>query len=172
MAYITSRKNFENLNCIFISVNIQMKKLFSFISLLLFIHCNKSENEVDEDFFECTVDFVQFVDEQNAIVRFETSLGSETNYFYGRYTYTVNGNDYSIGDDLVYIRDFETTSKGGATFRFEYGESLGFFCAQIFEELPVHIHQNFDAEAELETLPTDKGVGRWKIKKKSNFSLF
>ena len=76
-----------------------------------------------------------------------------------------------IGDDLVYIRDFRT-SKGGARFRFEYGESLGFFCAQIFEELPVHIHQNFDAEAELETLPTDKGVGRWKIKKKSNFSLF
>ena len=103
---------------------------------------------------------------------FPFKLCVNANYFYGRYTYTVNGNDYSIGDDLVYIRDFETTSKGGATFRFEYGESLGFFCAQIFEELPVHIQQNFDAEAELETLPTDKGVGRWKIKKKSNFSLF
>ena len=149
-----------------------MKKLRSLLLFLAIVACGKSNDEIDDDFFECTVDFVQFVDEQNAVVRFETSLGSETNYFYGRYTYTVDGNNYSIGDDLVYIRDFQTTAKGGATFRFEYGESLGPFCKQIFEELPVHIHQNFDAEAELEILPTDKGVGRWKIKKKSNFSLF
>ena len=76
------------------------------------------------------------------------------------------------GEDLVYIRDFQSTAKGGATFRFEYGEALGFFCAQVFEELPIHIHQNFDAEADLEILPTDRGVGKWKIKKKSNYSLF
>ena len=148
-----------------------MKKLFPLLFMFVIVACDRN-NDNHDDFFECTVDFVQFVDEQNAIVRFETSLGNETNYYYGRYTYTLDGNDYSIGDDLVYIRDFQTTAKGGATFRFEYGEALGFFCAQIFEELPVHIHQNFDAEAELETLPTDKGVGRWKIKKKSNFSLF
>tara|TARA_B110000259_G_scaffold39622_1_gene45235 strand:+ start:325 stop:453 length:129 start_codon:yes stop_codon:yes gene_type:complete len=42
----------------------------------------------------------------------------------------------------------------------------------VFEELPIHIHQNFDAEADLEILPTDRGVGKWKIKKKSNYSLF
>jgi len=42
----------------------------------------------------------------------------------------------------------------------------------VFGELPIQIHQNFDAKAELETLPIDKGVGKWKIKKKSNFSLF
>lgn len=149
-----------------------MKRSISFLGLFLLIYCSKSDDRVEEDFFECTVDFVQFVDEENAIVRFETTLGDETNYYYGRYPYSVNENDYLIGDDLVYIRDFQTTAKGGATFRFEYGASLGFFCAQIFEELPVHIHQNFDAEAELEILPTDKGVGRWKIKKKSNFSLF
>lgn len=149
-----------------------MKKTLSFLLLIPLIYCSKSNNGVDEDFFECTVDFVQFVDEENAIVRFETTLGNETNYYYGRYPYTLEGNDYSIGDDLVYIRNFESTANGGATFRFEYGTSLGFFCAQIFEELPVHIHQNFDAEAELETLPTDKGVGRWKIKRKTNFSLF
>ena len=40
------------------------------------------------------------------------------------------------------------------------------------EDLPIHIHQNFDAEADLEILPTDRGVGKWKIKKKSNYSLF
>lgn len=149
-----------------------MKKSLSFLFLLLLIFCSQSNGDVDEDFFECTVDFVQFVDEENAIVRFEVTLGEETNHFYGRYTYTINENDYLIGDDLVYIRNFQTKANGKATFRFEYGESLGSFCAQIFEELPVHIHQNFDAEAELETLPTDRGVGKWKIKKKSNFSLY
>ena len=149
-----------------------MKKLLSLLFVFTIVACGGDIDDVDDDFFECTVDFVQFLDEQNAIVRFETSLGNETNYYYGRYTYTVDGNDYFIGDDLVYIRDFQTTAKGGATFRFEYGETLGFFCAQIFQELPVHIHQNFDAEAELETLPIDRGVGKWKIKKKSNFSLF
>ena len=50
-----------------------------------------------------------------------------------------------------------------ATFVFEYGDNLGFFCAQIFESLPQHIHYSFDAEAELIT--TGKNVGKWKIKK-------
>ena len=149
-----------------------MKKLLCFLFVFTIVACGGDIIDIDDDFFECTVDFVQFVDEHNAIVRFETSLGNETNYYYGRYTFTVDGNDYSIVDDLVYIRDFQKTSKGGATFRFEYGDALGPFCKQIFEELPVHIHQNFDAEAELETQSIDRSVGKWKIKKKSNFSLF
>jgi hypothetical protein len=148
-----------------------MKKLLLLFIFLPFISCGE-DDDIDNNFFECTVDFVQFVDEENAIVRFETTLGDETNYYYGRYAYNLNDNDYKVGDDLVYIRDFQSTSKGVATFRFEYGEALGFFCAQVFEELPIHVHQNFDAEADLEVLPTDKGVGRWKIKKKSNYSLF
>jgi hypothetical protein len=148
-----------------------MKKLLLLFIFLTFISCGE-DDDIDNNFFECTVDFVQFVDEENAIVRFETTLGDETNYYYGRYAYNLNDNDYEAGDDLVYIRDFQSTSKGVATFRFEYGEALGFFCAQVFEELPIHVHQNFDAVADLEVLPTDKGVGRWKIKKKSNYSLF
>ena len=148
-----------------------MKKLLLVFLLVSVVSCS-GDDEIDADFFECTVDFVQFVDDENAIVRFETTLGDETNYYYGRYTYAVDGDDYAIGDDLVYIRDFQTTAKGGATFRFEYGEALGFFCAQVFEELPIHVHQNFDAEADLEILPTDRGVGKWKIRKKSNYSLF
>lgn len=148
-----------------------MKKLLLLFIFLPFISCGE-DDDIYNNFFECTVDFVQFVDEENAIVRFETTLGDETNYYYGRYAYNLNDNDYEVGDDLVYIRDFQSTSKGVATFRFEYGEALGFFCAQVFEELPIHVHQNFDAEADLEVLPTDKGVGRWKIKKKSNYSLF
>ena len=147
--------------------------LFSLLSVVLIYSCQKEDihDSNHEDFFECTVDFVQFVDDQNAIVRFETTLGEQTNYYYGRYAYVKDGNDYAIGDDLVYIRNFESTTKRGATFRFVYGESLGFFCAQIFETLPVHVHQNFDAEAELVTDPTDKGVGKWRIKKKNNYSL-
>tara|TARA_B110000305_G_scaffold135093_1_gene150851 strand:+ start:207 stop:656 length:450 start_codon:yes stop_codon:yes gene_type:complete len=149
-----------------------MKKLLLLFVGLTFLSCEGVDDYIDNDFFECTVDFIQFVDDENAIVRFETTLGEETNYFYGRYAYNVDDDDYVIGDELVYIRDFQSTANGVATFRFEYGEALGFFCAQVFEELPVHIHQNFDAEAGLEILPTDRGVGKWKIKKKSNYSLF
>jgi hypothetical protein len=149
-----------------------MKKLVLLFIGLTFISCDGVDDDLDTDFFECTVDFVQFVDNENAIVRFETTLGEETNYYYGRYAYDFDDNDYAIGEDLVYIRDFQSTAKGGATFRFEYGEALGFFCAEVFEELPIHVHQNFDAEADLEVLPADRGVGRWKIKKKSNYSLF
>ena len=150
-----------------------MKKLLLLFVGLTFISCEGVDDDIENDFFECTVDFVQFVDDENAIVRFETTLGEETNYFQGRYAYDLDDDDdYAIGDDLVYIRDFQNTANGVATFRFEYGEALGFFCAQVFEELPIHIHQNFDAEADLEILPTDRGVGKWKIKKKSNYSLF
>lgn len=155
-----------------------MKKLIYFIFLLSLFSCKESDdefsgvvNDINEDFFECTVDFVQFLDEENVVVRFETTLGKQTNYFYGRYNYTKDGNNYRIGDNLVLINNFQNISAKKAKFRFIYGESLGFFCAQIFEELPVHIHQNFDAEAELEILPTDRTVGKWKIKKKSNFSF-
>lgn len=146
--------------------------IFILTSLVLIYRCEKEDihDKNHENFFECTVDFIQFVDDQNAVVRFETTLGNQTNYYYGRYYYIKDGNDYAIGDDLVYIRNFESTAKGGATFRFVYGESLGFFCAQIFETLPVHIHQNFDAEAELDLDPVNKGVGKWRIKKKSNYS--
>ena len=158
-----------------------MKKIFLLSMFLSLFTCGKGDNDdadivhnidnIDQDFFECTVDYVQFVDEENVIVRFESTLGKETNYFYGRYSYIKDGNNYTIGDDIVYIVNFQTVSDKEAKFRFIYGGSLGFFCAQVFEELPVHIHQNFDAEAELEILPTERVVGKWKIKKKSNFSL-
>jgi len=121
------------------------KKLFLLFIGLTFISCDGVDDDLDNDFYECTVDFVQFVDNENAIVRF---------------AYNFDDNDYAIGEDLVYIRDFQSTAKGGATFRFEYGEASGFFCAKVFEELPIHIHQNFDAEADLEVLPTDREVGR------------
>ena len=59
----------------------------------------------------------------------------------------IKGTNKPLEMILVYIRNFMSTAKEGATFRFIYCESLGFFCPQIFEVLPVHVHQNFDAEA-------------------------
>ena len=56
-----------------------MKKLLCFLFVFTIVACGGDIIDIDDDFFECTVDFVQFVDEQNAIVRFETSLGNETN---------------------------------------------------------------------------------------------
>ncbi len=142
-----------------------MHKTYLFFLILLIISC--SSNEIEDDFFECTVDYVSFVDDNNAIIRFETSLGKETNYYYGRYAYTREGNDYLIGDRMVHIRGFES-KENQASFTFEYGENLGFFCASIFEELPAHIHFTFDAEAERSTT-INRSVGKWKIKRKANF---
>tara|TARA_B110000285_G_C14865005_1_gene486440 strand:- start:70 stop:516 length:447 start_codon:yes stop_codon:yes gene_type:complete len=138
--------------------------IISVLTIVFVLSC--SSIEIDDDFFECTVDYVEFIDESNAIVRFETTLGKETNYYYGRYTYTKNGSEYLIGDNMVNIRGFESKNNT-ASFTFEYGENLGFFCATLFAVLPVHIHYTFDAEAELST--SSKGVGKWKIKRKSNF---
>ena len=136
-----------------------------FAAILFILGCSNTEDEVDSDYFLCTVDYVEFIDETHAIVKFETTLGDVTNPFYGRYTYTKEGDNYFIGDDLVNITNF--TQKGSeATFVFEYGENLGFFCASIFETLPEHIHYTFDAEAEVEV--TSKVVGRWKIKRRNN----
>ena len=123
------------------------------------------ESNVDSNNFLCTVDYVDFVNDSNAIVKFETTLGNTTNPFFGRYTYTKEGKDLLIGNELVNIYDFDQ-KENIATFVFEYGDNLGFFCAQIFESLPQHIHYTFDAEAELIT--TGKNVGKWKIKKRSN----
>ena len=48
------------------------------MAFVLIYSCSTEEEDIHdinhEDFFECTVDFVQFVDDQNAIVRFETTL--------------------------------------------------------------------------------------------------
>lgn len=140
-----------------------MKKIFLLLFLML-IGCSKEE-ENPADYFQCTVDYVEFIDASNVIVKFETTLGNQTNYYFGRYTYVKETNNYYIGDDLVTISNF--SQKGNtATFVFEYGDNLGFFCATIFEALPEHIHYTFDAEAE--TTSSAKVVGRWKIRRRSN----
>jgi len=45
---------------------------------------------------------------------------------------------------------------------------LVFFCANLFDIVPEHTHDDFEAEAELET--SSKVVGKWKIKRKKSIS--
>jgi len=141
-----------------------MKKAFFLLLATLLVYCSEEET-TPADYFLCTVDYVEFVDDTNAIVKFDTTLGEVTSSYYGKYTYTVENNNYYIGDDLVSILNFDANGNN-ATFVFEYGENLGFFCATLFESLPPHVHYTFDAEAE-RTI-TGKGVGKWKIKKRTN----
>ena len=132
------------------------------IIIFIFYSCSKVTTE---DNFLCTVDYVEFVDETNVIVKFDTSLDGITKSYFGNYNYVQNKNNFYIGDQLVNITNF-VEEENNATFTFEYGENLGFFCATLFEILPEHIHFTFDAEAEKD--PTGKTVGRWKIKKRNN----
>ena len=84
------------------------KKLFFYF--LIFITCSTNEieeNNVESNNFLCTVDYVNFVNDSNAIVKFETSLGNTTNPFFGRYTYTKEGKDLLIGNELVNIYNFD-----------------------------------------------------------------
>ena len=107
-----------------------MKKTFLIIFISL-LSCSKDENESDDlstDNFLCTVDYIEILDDSNAIVKFTTTLGDVTRPYYGRYTYKKTGNDYFIGDDLVNILNFNQIGNS-ATFVFEYGDNLGFFCA-------------------------------------------
>ena len=113
----------------------------------------------------CTVDYVEFIDDSNVIVKFDTTFNGVTNSYYWRYNYVQDKNNYFIGDKLVNIYNFFQEGND-ATFTFEYGENLGFFCIPLFEFLPEHIHFTFDAEAEKEL--SGKTVGRWKIKKRNN----
>jgi hypothetical protein len=135
---------------------------YSLIILFLFYSCSK---ETIDDNFLCTVDYVEFVNDSSVIVKFDTTLNGVTNSYFGKFNYVQDKNNYFIGDELVNIYDF-IQEGNNATFTFEYGENLGFFCATLFETLPEHIHFTFDAEAEKDS--TGKSVGRWKIKKRNN----
>lgn len=132
------------------------------IACLFFISCNKEEQSTDH--FLCTVDYVEFVDISNVIVKFETTYKGVTRPYFGKYTYLKENNNYYIGDQMVSILNF-SQQENEATFIFSYGENLGYFCATLFETLPEHIHFTFDAEAE--KVISGKSVGKWKIKKKT-----
>jgi hypothetical protein len=140
-----------------------MKYFFSILATLLIFSCSKEKDETSDE-FECTVDYIEFINTTSAIVKFDTTNEGETRSFYGRYNYEGEGGSFVLGDQMVIIKDFKQDGNN-ATFVFEYGENLGFFCANIFETLPGHSHDNFSAEAVKEN--SGRNVGRWKIKKKT-----
>ncbi|MGC6402690.1 MAG: hypothetical protein ACON4A_04505 [Flavobacteriaceae bacterium] len=142
-------------------------KSISFLGLaLLFFSCSKAQEEISDE-FECTVDYIEFIDNSNAIVKFDTTNERLKRSFYGRYTYVKEGGNYYMGDKKVTILNFKQEGDK-ATFNFIYGENLGPFCANLFEILPDHDHVNFGAEAV--KVKSGKSVGRWKIKKKSTLN--
>lgn len=141
-----------------------MKKgrILLLLSLFFFCACKTEE----ENLFECTVDYVEFIDAQMARVQFETTNKGITRYYTVELPYTSGQNSINIGEGIVRIENFSARGNA-ATFDFYYGQNLGFFCADLFDVLPQHLHLNFYAEAEKEL--TTKTVGKWKIKRKSVF---
>lgn len=141
-----------------------MKKLpiVLFLSLLFFYSCTTNE----EDLFECSVDYVEFLDAQQARVQFEVSYEGTTRYYTVELPYTETDGGIAIGDEIVRIENF--TARGNtATFDFYYGQNLGGFCADLFTVLPEHTHLDFYAEAEREL--DSRAVGKWKIKRSRSF---
>ena len=127
-----------------------------------FLSC-KADDSRDLDFV-CTVDYVEFASNNLSIVKFDVELEGIKDSYFVEQAYTQEGSDFFIGDDLVNIKSF--TAKGNqATFTFEYGENLGPFCVELFSAMPEHTHDTFEAEAE--KVLSDKGTGRWKIRKRN-----
>ena len=110
------------------------------------------------------MDYVHFIDNTTARVNFVVSLnGVEKNYIVDQ-SYQKQGDTFQIGDGLVNIENFVQTGDE-ARFDFYYGENLGPFCMELFNAIPMHQHEAFNAEAELDL--NSKNVGKWKIKRKS-----
>ena len=140
-------------------------KLYSIILLsLVVLSCSKKEDE-DNDVYSCEVDYVHFIDNITARVNFIVSLnGVEKNYIVDQ-SYRKQGSTFEIGDGVVNIENFIQTGDE-ARFDFYYGENLGPFCMELFNAIPMHQHEAFNATAELD--PTSKNVGKCKIKRKSS----
>ena len=138
-----------------------------FIFVLLFfpvISCSRGEDQS----FSCDVDYVQLVDNTHARVAFDVVQDEVLRVYTVDTTYTTNKGTFRVGNDLVRIANF-VQNGNQATFDFYYGENLGAFCADLFDAVPSHTHDPFHAEATRET--SDKGIGKWKIKKKRKLSI-
>ena len=129
------------------------------LSLLFLSQCNQKE----DNSFECTVEYVEFVNASTARVQFVTHLDGVSRTYTVELPYAEARGRITVGDDIVYIENF--TARGDtANFDFYYGENLGFFCADLFDVLPEHLHTGFSAEA-IRDLST-RTVGKWVIKRK------
>lgn len=138
-----------------------MKKLFFGLAFcsIFFVGCTPSEDEA----FECTVDFIHFVTNENARVQFSTLNAGERKTYILELPYLQTKDRLSLGDEVVFIDRF-TTRGNTASFEFHHGPNLGLYCASLFDVLPAHVHTDFEAEAERSL--SEKTVGKWIIKKK------
>lgn len=137
-------------------------RTYLFVFILFLVSCTKENT--DNDDFVCKVDYVQFINSTSAKVNFTVSKdGVEKNYLVDN-TYSKENENYFIGDELVRIENF-IQNGSEATFDFYFGENLGPYCMSLFEAVPPHQHDPFNAEAERED--SDKTIGKWKIKKKA-----
>ena len=145
--------------------NIVIVLLFANVTL----SCSKNGSNIDPHLqgFICTVDYVELKDNSSAKIKFDISYNGEKESFIVNENYKFSNDTYSVGDELVNINSF-VINGNQATFNFYYGSNLGDFCKNIFNAIPPHNHDPFGAEAE--KTESDKGVGRWKIKKKTPIS--
>ena len=140
-----------------------MKKILIPI-LFILISCSSENDELVEAQFICTVDYVEFISNSSAFVKFDVIVDGISDSFIAEHSFTTQGSNYFIGDNIVNIYNF-IANGNEANFDFEYGANLGAFCAELFPNIPSHDHNPFAAEA-LKSL-SGKNIGKWKIKKKT-----
>jgi len=139
--------------------------LLAFVTLC----CSNDDSNIDPNLqdFICTVDYVELKDDSSAKIKFDISFNGKEESFIINENYKFSNDIYSVGDELVNIDKF-IINGNQSTFNFYYGSNLGDFCKNIFNAISPHNHNPFGAEAD-KTL-SDKGVGRWKIRKKTPIS--
>ena len=147
-----------------------MKKLLLLLLLTsAALSCSKDDSNIDPNLgdFICRVDYVELKNNSSAKIKFDISYNGEEESYIVDENYEFSDDTYFVGDELVNINSF-VINGNQATFNFYYGSNLGDFCKNIFNAIPPHNHDPFGAEAE--KTESDKGVGRWKIKKKTPIS--
>lgn len=156
---------FEGLYAKFRRLRFSFMKSYLLCLLLLslfYMSCAKKDDQAPA--YSCEADYIHFIDANTARINFIVSLeGVEKNYIVDA-NYQKQNNNFDIGDDLIAIENF--TQRGdAASFDFYYGANLGAFCKQLFNAIPAHTHQAFNADADLDL--NSKNVGKWKIKRRS-----
>lgn len=135
--------------------------LICMLFLPVIFSCAKKDDQ--KPVYSCEADYVHFIDFNTAQINFIVSLeGVEKNYIVDA-NYQKQDNNFEIGDQLINIENF-TQQGDEASFDFYYGANLGPFCMQLFDAIPMHTHEAFNAEANLDL--NSKNVGKWNIKRK------
>ena len=122
--------------------------------------------------WDCNIDYIQITGDGTASVNFTVSLGGLQKHHLVDTKVVRQGNDYYIGDGLVNILGFETSNRGTkGVLTFQYGHNLGPFCTKLFDSIPMHAHNAFNADVVPYTDPlSGRGVGKWRVAKKTSSS--